>query len=192
MENLYFALVDTPGFFAEIIRKFTKCRYIHVVLGVDAYLEEAYSVGRRNPAIPIISGFEKENLQKIADKFPTAEYQVFSIPCTSEQKKAIIEELQECHRRRFHYHYAILGLPFILLQKPFYQKNHYTCSSYISKLLMKHGVCQFDKHFSLVTPKDFYDVAGSVMIFEGNINSLLLKRRKTADTFYWLHERQFG
>ena len=52
--------VDTPGFFASIIRHVIKQKYVHVVLGLDAGLDEAYSVGRRNPAIPILAGFEKE------------------------------------------------------------------------------------------------------------------------------------
>ena len=48
MEQIYFALVDTPGFFASIIRRVTGINYIHVVLSMDEELKEAYSVGRRN------------------------------------------------------------------------------------------------------------------------------------------------
>ena len=51
--------------------------------------------------------------------------------------------------QRFHYHYAVLGLPFILMNIPFYQKNHYTCSSFLAKLLEEAGVCCWDKHFFL-------------------------------------------
>ncbi len=60
MAHIYIALVDTPGFFAALIRRFIKQRYIHVVLGFDAELREAYSVGRRNPAIPMFAGFDAE------------------------------------------------------------------------------------------------------------------------------------
>ncbi len=35
MEQIYFALVDTPGFFASVIRKVTGIDYIHVVLSMD-------------------------------------------------------------------------------------------------------------------------------------------------------------
>ena len=65
MEQIYFALVDTPGFFASIIRRVTGINYIHVVLSMDEELKEAYSVGRRNPAIPILAGFEKEDAEKV-------------------------------------------------------------------------------------------------------------------------------
>lgn len=61
MAHIYIAFVDTPGFFAALIRKFLKQRYVHVVIAADAMLTEAYSVGRRAPAIPFFSGFERED-----------------------------------------------------------------------------------------------------------------------------------
>ena len=62
--QIYIAFVDTPGFFAGIIRRVIKQKYIHVVLSMDPELEEAYSVGRRNPAVPLLAGFEKEDKRK--------------------------------------------------------------------------------------------------------------------------------
>lgn len=55
MAQIYIAFVDTPGFFAGMIRQVIKQKYIHVVLSMDAELEEAYSVGRRNPAVPLFA-----------------------------------------------------------------------------------------------------------------------------------------
>ena len=74
MAQIYIAFVDTPGFFAGMIRQVIKQKYIHVVLSMDAELEEAYSVGRRNPAVPLFAGFEKEDKRKILTVFPTADY----------------------------------------------------------------------------------------------------------------------
>lgn len=74
MDHIYIAFVDTPGIFAALIRKFLKQRYIHVVISGDAMLEDAYSVGRRNPAIPVLAGFEKEDKGRILHTFPTAVY----------------------------------------------------------------------------------------------------------------------
>ena len=172
MAQIYIAFVDTPGFFAGLIRRTIKQKYIHVVLGLDPYLEEAYSIGRRHPSIPLIAGFEKEDKRKILQAFPDADYMVCSIECTAEQKDFIEQELREAMRRRFRYHYAVLGLPFILLNRPFYQKNHYTCSSYIAKLLEEAGVCKWEKHFSLVTPKDFFEYKDKQKIFEGSLQEL--------------------
>lgn len=167
MEKIYLALVDTPGLFASIIRKVTKSDYIHVVLALDSELQEAYSVGRRNPFVPLIAGFEKENIYQIEQAFPTAQYRIVSLECTKEQKERIAQQLENCYQRRFRYHYCILGLPFILFKKPFYQKNHYTCSSFSAKLLEENGIKLFEKHFSLVTPKDFYELPQTEVVYEG-------------------------
>ena len=172
MAEIYIALVDTPGFFAGIIRRVIRQKYIHVVLSLDPYLEEAYSIGRRHPSVPLIAGFEKEDKYQILRAFPDADYMVCSMKCTPEQKKYIEQKLNEAMEQRFRYHYAVLGLPFILMNIPFYQKNHYTCSSYLAKILEDAGVCQWNKHFSLVTPKDFYEYEGKKKIFEGSLYEL--------------------
>lgn len=170
MEKLYFALVDTPGLFAYMIRKVIGIDYIHVVLSMDEELEEAYSVGRRNPAVPIFAGFEKEDAEKIEMKFPTARYRIVSMECTSEQKQNIANQLKECFEQRFHYHYCVLGLPMLLCNIPFYQKNHYTCSSFVANILENNGIELFDKHFSLVTPRDFYELENTEVVYEGSLH----------------------
>ncbi len=173
MEKIYLALVDTPGLFASIIRKTIKIPYIHVAIGLDRNLDQAYSVGRRNPFIPLIAGFEREHLSAIHRAFPTARYKILSLECTFEQKAAISARLKECYRSRFRYHYCVLGLPFLLMQVPFYQKRHFTCSSFVAKLLEEHGLPLFDKHFSLVTPRDFYELPQTKIIYEGSLATFL-------------------
>lgn len=68
---IYVGFVDTPGLFASIIRRVIGQNYVHVVLGFDPELKEAYSIGRRNPAVPLFAGFERENREKILKKYPT-------------------------------------------------------------------------------------------------------------------------
>lgn len=63
MEQIYLAFVDTPGFFASIIRRVIGIPYVHVVLSMDADLREAYSVGRRNPAVPLIAAALKKKIR---------------------------------------------------------------------------------------------------------------------------------
>ena len=104
MEHIYIAMVDTPGVFAAVIRRFLRQKYIHVVLGMDAGLEEAYSFGRRNPRVPWFAGFEREDKRKILRAFPTAAYQVCELECSEEQKAGIRERLRQDYRRRYHYH----------------------------------------------------------------------------------------
>lgn len=176
MSSVYIALVDTPGILASMIRANLKQRYIHVVLSMDAGLKEAYSVGRRYPMIPILAGFEREEKSRILRAFPTARYLVFEIECTPEQKYYIRKSLELAWEERYRYHYAVLGLFFILLKRPFYQKNHYTCSSYIAKLLEENGIRIVPKHFSLVTPRDFLEYQenqGKRILYEGSLEELV-------------------
>lgn len=172
MAKIYIAFVDTPGLFAGIIRRVIRQKYIHVVLSLDPFLEEAYSIGRRCPSVPLSAGFEKEDKHKILRAFPEADYMVCSVECTAGQKAYIERELNAAMKNRFRYHYAVLGLPFILLNIPFYQKNHYTCSSYIARLLEEAGVCTWKRHFSLVTPRDFMEYENKEKIFEGSLYEL--------------------
>ena len=101
MAQLYIAFVDTPGLFAGIIRRVLKQKYIHVALSLDPRLEEAYSIGRRHPSVPLIAGFEKEDKRKILKAFPGADYMIYSLECTAEQKEYVEERLQEAMRKRF-------------------------------------------------------------------------------------------
>lgn len=173
MEHIYIAMVDTPGLFAALIRRFLRQRYIHVVIGMDAGLNEAYSFGRRNPRVPLFAGFEKEDKRKILRAFPTAEYMVCEVECSREQKARIQERLRQDYKKRFRYHYAVPGLPFIVWGHPFYLKNQYTCSSYIARLLAEQKIKISEKHFSLVTPKDFYLYPDKKVIFEGRLKEFV-------------------
>lgn len=177
MTHIYIALVDTPGFFASLIRRFLKQRYVHVAIAADAGITEAYSVGRRNPAVPVFAGFEREDKYKILRVFPKAYYRICELPCTYEQKRNIMEKLREDYQRRFSIHYAVAALLFIVLGRPFYIKDQYTCSSYIARLLEENGISISDKHFSLVTPKDFYESQKMQMIFEGELSEIAADRR---------------
>lgn len=176
MAHIYIAFVDTPGIFAALIRKFLKQRYIHVVISGDAILDDAYSVGRRNPAIPFLAGFEKEDKSKILNTFPMAAYRICKLDCTPEQKQKIMGSLHNDYDRRFHIHYAVCGLPFIVMGIPFYLKNQYTCSSYIAKLLQENGIVISNKHFSNVTPKDFIEYREMKVVFEGFLSEITADR----------------
>lgn len=172
MSEIYIGFVDTPGIFASIIRLVLKQKYIHVVMGMDPELAEAYSVGRRNPAIPFLAGFVREDRQKILKKYPGAEYLVCRVACTDGQKEALRAVLHEAFSQRFRYHYAVLELPLILFGIPFHSRFHYTCSSYLAKIMQEAGIVRWKKHVSLVTPKDFYEDLEKEVIFEGLLADL--------------------
>lgn len=176
MSFLYIALVNTPGIFASLIRWKVQIPYVHVVLSLDARLEEAYTFGRRNPRVPLLSGFTKENPRAVLAAFPGAQYKIFRVACTAAQKDWLAKELAKYYARRHRYHYCLLGLPFIALNKPFYQRRRYTCSSFIARKLDQAGVTRFGKHFSLVTPKDFYEYGLGETVYKGSLQAFINHR----------------
>lgn len=183
MEKIYFALVDTPGFFASLIRRTIGISYVHVAIGLDPALRWGYSIGRRHPSVPILAGFEQEQLPAIHRAFPTARYKIVSLECAPWQKAAIAAQLEECYNSRYKYHYCVLGLPFLLMNIPFYQKRHYTCSSFVARLLSENGIELFDKHFSLVTPRDFYELPQTELVYEGTLADFLQRNRNVQYEF---------
>lgn len=175
-EKLYLVLVSTPGIFATIIKMVTRLKYIHIVLGMDEDLTECYSFGRRNPKIPFFSGFEKEEMDKVVEHFPKALCMVTEINCTPEQKEQVWGRINYYKANAKRYHYTILGLPFILINRPFHQKRRYACSQFVARTLEDYHIRHFEKHYSLMTPRDFYEMPEKKILYVGTIEGYLDSR----------------
>ncbi|MDD2979293.1 MAG: hypothetical protein PHN80_04905 [Hespellia sp.] len=188
MEYIYIAFVSTPGLFASMIRKALKQKYVHVAISLDEELHECYSIGRRNPEIPIFAGFEKEDKNRILNKFPNAEYKICKVNCSKEQRRMVKVILEQAMKKSFSYHYTILGLPLILFQIPFAQRKHYTCSSYIAQMLQECGIWEWEKDTSIVTPKDFLLHEGKETVFEGRLEEITYVGHQREDAGQFLYE----
>lgn len=178
-EKLYIVLVRTPGIFATLIRIFLRFEFIHVVLGLDKSLEHCYSFGRRDARYPIISGFEREELDKVQAHFKNARIAQYEITCTREQKKQVVEKLRYYTKNNLKYKYTILGIPCAMIGKPYHQKRHYMCSQFVARTLEDCGIRKFDKHYTLMTPKDFYEMEDKKTIYIGSIKRFLEKQGKS-------------
>lgn len=173
MEKIYIAFVDTPELFASALHGYLKQKYIHVLLSLDENLDEAYSFGRRNPAVPLVAGYEREDKERILRSFPDADYMIGAIDCTAEQKEQIREKMRLWYEHRWRYHYAVMELPFIAMGRAVHRSRHFTCSSFAAKFLSDAGITSFAKDESLVTPKDFYEWDGYTCIFRGKLRELV-------------------
>lgn len=172
-EKLYLVLIGTPGIFAAIIKAVTRTKYIHIVLGMDEDLNQCYSFGRRNPKIPILSGFEQEKMDKVIEKYPRALCMVTEIECTPKQKEDIWGRIHYYEANAKRYHYTVLGLPFMLINKPFHQKRRYACSQFVARTLEDYGVRKFKKHYSLMTPRDFYEMPDKKILYVGTVEGYI-------------------
>ncbi len=175
-ERLYITLVATPGIFAFLIRAFLKFEFIHVILGMDRRLTHCYSFGRRDPRIPILSGFEREEMDKVLRKFRNTRIAVYEIRCTPQQKAMVWKKIEYYMANRRRYKYAIIGIPFAALGIPFHQKRHYACSHFVARILEDCGIRKFDKHYSVMTPRDFYNMDDKKTIYIGSLRNFLEKQ----------------
>lgn len=69
--------------------------------------------------------------------------------------------------------YMIFAIDCTKEQKEFFREKRYTCSSFIARVLEENGLKLFSKHFSLVTPKDFYELEQKEVIYEGELKQLI-------------------
>ena len=76
---------------------------------------------------------------------------------------------------------GIVKAPFLLYTKDKSLKHRQERSKLINsgnslkaaRVLEEYGVCHWEKHFSLVTPKDFMEKFGRKRIFEGSLRELV-------------------
>jgi len=171
--KLYIVLVRTPGIFATLIRIFLRLEFIHVVLGLDKDLKRCYSFGRRDPRFPVISGFAREEMDKVQKKFKKARIAQYEIECTVEQKRKVWERLRYYNKNNLKYKYTILGIPCAILGIPYHQKRHYMCSQFVARTLEDYGIRSFPKHYTLMTPRDFYEMEDKKTLYIGSLKRFL-------------------
>ena len=62
-------------------------------------------------------------------------------------------------RNKYHYNFA--GLVAMLFNIPYHRPNHYVCSQFVAYVLEQSESVKFNKHFTLIRPYDFCDLAES-------------------------------
>ena len=70
------------------------------------------------------------------------------------------------------YHYNLMALVGILINKPFSSKNNNTCAEFIAKVLNEAGIYTFEKPFSLVRPDDMPRIPNINLLYEGRMLDL--------------------
>lgn len=153
--------------FSRFLRAATKKKYTHVSISLDRQFTQLYSFGRRNPYLPFIAGFVKEEPSDgVFAKFPTR-CVVFEIPVTQEEYLEIRRIIDDFMSDYDHYRYNFIGLPLMALEIPLKRKWHFVCSQFVAYLLGKSGVVQFEKDLSLIRPDDFFSLEDKTKIYEG-------------------------
>jgi hypothetical protein len=169
---VYIVLSDTGSPASKLISMFTKKRYNHVSLALDAGLETlvSYNNGRRGG----MPGLNPERIEDFNLK-PDASIAVYRLAARPEQKQAIIGRIEQINREGSAYN--LLGL----VTKQSFQPNIMFCSQFVYTMLEEAGLDYFKMQDSRVQPEDFVDrnSAGSLaLIYEGQLNAPVLAQTK--------------
>ena len=79
------------------------------------------------------------------------------------------------YNKRMRIHYAVIGLPFILMGVPFILRINIPVLLILERFCRKNGIRVSSKHFSLITPKDFYECEKLRVLFEGRLSEISTK-----------------
>jgi len=168
MKNVYIMLSFTGTAPSKIIKLYSKEKYSHVSIALDAELRELYSFARKKVNNPFIGGFVKEDIDDgIYKKFNNTRCCIYSIQVTDEQYEAIKSIIQEFEIKKDKLHYNMIGLLGVMFNVPIERRNHYFCSQFVSEVLLRSGVLDFQIPSALVQPTHFRNLENKNEIFTG-------------------------
>lgn len=155
MNSCYIVLSHSNTIMARLVRRFTGNYYNHTSLALSEDLNEFYSFGRKNPRLLFPAGFISEGVHTgYFGLKPHTKIAVFEAQVSDEEYQLMLTQLNEFLKQRNRYRYNLLGLPMALFNIPWGRNNHYTCSGFVAYCM--RGILDFDKHYSLIRPEDFY------------------------------------
>ncbi|MDG0824598.1 hypothetical protein M4K87_03950 [Staphylococcus equorum] len=147
-ENLYIVLSSTGSSASELISLFTQKNYNHVSLSLDKELKTTISYnGGENLTLPGLSQEQLESFNKKSD----ASIMVYKIKATKEQKKRIIEKINEINNAGSAYN--LVGL----VTKASIRPNIMFCSQFVYSILKIANLEYFEANNTKVKPTDFVE-----------------------------------
>lgn len=168
MKNIYIMLSYTGTAPSKIIKLYSKEKYSHVSIALDPQLKELYSFARKKVNNPFIGGFIKEDIDNgIYKKFCNTKCCIYSLEVTEEQYENIRTIIQEFEIKKDSLHYNMLGLIGIMFNIPIERRNRYFCSQFVSEVLLRSGVLDFNIPPALVQPTHFYNMDNKNVIYSG-------------------------
>jgi hypothetical protein len=147
--NIYIIISNTGSPASEIISMFTRKRYNHASLSFDKELKTIISYNGGERVYP--PGLNMEMI-KYFNKKQDSSIIVYSVPILIEQKRKIIEKIEEINKQGNAYN--LLGLVFKFSFKP----NILFCSQFVYKIFEYIGIQYFEKKAGEIKPTDLIEL----------------------------------
>jgi hypothetical protein len=146
---IYIVISNTGSAASEFISVFTQKQYNHASLSFDSELDTVVSYNGGERVYP--PGLNREMLE-FFNKKKGASILVYRLPCSAEQKKRMIQKIEDINREGNAYN--MLGLVLKYAHKP----NIMFCSQFVYRMLGIAGLTYFDKDSERVRPTDFIEL----------------------------------
>jgi len=137
-KSIYVIFFSTPFRIGAVIRKFTKNKYNHSAISLDADFSKVYSFARYNKNNPLYGGFIHESLLRYNNKGMTAEIKICEIPITKEEYENIEEYIQKVNDSKQEYIYNLYSALSYVFEKKIQINKSYTCVEFVLKILSKY------------------------------------------------------
>jgi len=168
MKKIYIIATNNYTMPSRVFRLATRQKYVHISIALDKKWKKVYSFGRKNVKWPLPAGFINEDFNSILKYFQDSLCRVYELPITKLQYYKLKTELKDNYiQNEDKYRYNITGLPMINFNFAYRRKYHYVCSQFCGKLLIDCGIIDFNKDYSILKPKDFFELDKLNLIYEG-------------------------
>ncbi|MBN2797120.1 MAG: hypothetical protein JXR88_17035 [Clostridia bacterium] len=173
MENkkIYIMLSYTGTILSRIVKVCTLREYSHVSVALDLEFDSLYSFGRLQPRNPFSGGFVKEEIDGGTYKiFKNTRCKIFELEVTMLQYQNLKDFIDHFIDQSHAYKFNVVGLIGTMVNKPFNRENHYFCSQFVGKALLKSNIYDFGKDVGLIKPTEFAEIPGLKTIYQGKLS----------------------
>ncbi|CAM3601456.1 hypothetical protein ERUR111494_02215 [Erysipelothrix urinaevulpis] len=175
MKKIYIVLSDTGSLFTRSIKLFTRKPYNHASIAFDPSLETLYSFGRRQANNPFIAGFVEEKKDDgTFKKFKNTNCVVLSFEVEQESYQQLQQTVREFIEHKDQYHYNLIGLLGVMLNRPMPRKNKYFCSSFVAEIMEDSEINLLKSSPYLTRPNHFMEIEDAVIEYEGLLRDYTL------------------
>ncbi|TQS75127.1 hypothetical protein DX933_07950 [Ornithinibacillus gellani] len=168
-KKVYILLSDTGSFFTKLIKLFTKKRYNHASISLDAALSDVYSFGRKKAGNPFVGGFVKEDVKQ--GLFTQADCAIYALSVTEFQFNQMKSFIQEIESEKESYRYNFLGLFGFIIKRPIKREKALFCSQFVASVLKGCHIIQFEQPLSLIAPCDLQELSELKLVYEGTLKA---------------------
>jgi hypothetical protein len=147
--NIYIIISKTGSPASEFISVFTRKQYNHASISFDKKLQTTISYNGGEKVYP--PGLNMELLEFFR-KSPESKIMVYSLPCTAEQKKKMLDRIAKINKEGSAYN--ILGL----LNNRQHKPNIMYCTQFVYSMLDDVGLAYFEKKGTKISPTDLVEL----------------------------------